>query len=353
MVIIAVVGTLSAGLQQRGSFLGNWISFNENSSATEIGSYGLAYGDFSEIYRDDQSIANQRLIFDFVIAPIEFTVPNFKVFTQIGPIGSDDPLIIGQWRTQLIVLQGKDYANKLNSKRLQADMVNFIGQELKVRVVLHADKFELYLDGQLAHTYSATKSLSVESNSTISIGNSHDGKHGWSGTVKAFVVSVAAAESLSINVIRDYSFSAWTGKSIGDRSSSNSPLAVPKPGRFPEKTPLQMQTLNSLFEWNLRDLAINLFGFIPLGIAMAWVTSQNSRLRSRWLLPTICSIALCACLSLLIELAQQYIPGRQSHLHDLLLNICGGLLGVVFYNLFAVMMRPNAGVSDQTPKNVD
>jgi len=352
-VIITTVATLSAGLQQRGSFSDNWISFNENTETTEIGSYGLAYGDFSEVYSDDKSIADQRLVFDFVTVPVEFTVPNFKVFTQIGPIGSDDPLIIGQWRTHLIILKGKDYANKLKRNRLQADMANYIGEELKVRVLLYENKYELYFNEQLVNAYSATHSLSVEADSTISIGNSHNGKHGWSGEVRDFAVSVAAAENLSDNIIRDYSFSAWTGKSIEDRSSSNSPLTIPKPGRFPEKTPLQIEGLDSLFAWNIRDLAINLLGFIPMGIAMAWVASQLPGIRSLRLGPTIFSIVLCASLSLLIELSQQYIPGRQSHLHDLILNICGGLLGVVFFNLLNYMWHSGYAASDQMPENVD
>jgi len=345
-VILVTLITFYSGLHKRGSFADNWIFFNEKDKATHIDSYGLAHGDFSFV-----ADGNDSLTLDFVIIPNEFTDTNFKVFAQIGPMGNDNPLIIGQWRTHLIILQGKDFANKLKKQRLQADMSKFVGQELQVSVVLNKAKNELYLNERLVDAYSPAGNLFVIENSKLSIGNSHNGKLGWSGTVKKFSVSVAGADNTSVKVVRDYAFSDWSGLLIRDISNSNSALSIPKPGRFPEKAHLRVEGMDALFEWNLRDVLINLFGIIPMGMAMAWVATQSVKLRNKRLIPVILAIALCGSVSLLIELSQQYIPGRQSHLHDLILNICGGTLGVIWFNLYTGLLQYLSKKTKQIPEN--
>jgi VanZ family protein len=65
------------------------------------------------------------------------------------------------------------------------------------------------------------------------------------------------------------------------------------------------------------DIALNVLGFVPLGFVIAW-----RKRRGIWI-----AIACGVALSLLIELSQPWIPGRDSSMIDWLCNGAGALAG--------------------------
>ncbi|MBD0318842.1 MAG: VanZ family protein, partial [Gemmatimonadetes bacterium] len=65
------------------------------------------------------------------------------------------------------------------------------------------------------------------------------------------------------------------------------------------------------------DVIANLLLFLPLGAALALLRGTGKQ-----------TFLFAAVLSTSIELAQEYVPGRQSSLPDVLLNTAGALLGV-------------------------
>jgi hypothetical protein len=70
--------------------------------------------------------------------------------------------------------------------------------------------------------------------------------------------------------------------------------------------------------WNLPDLVLNLAGFVPLGMLIAWRRGPRG---------VLLAVACGLTLSLTIELLQTWIPGRHSSLVDLVCNALGALLG--------------------------
>jgi hypothetical protein len=77
---------------------------------------------------------------------------------------------------------------------------------------------------------------------------------------------------------------------------------------------------SGLMAWFPRDLAVNLLGFVPLGLLVAWAGGRRG---------LVAATVFGASLSLLIELAQVWIPGRDSSGIDLICNALGALLGGV------------------------
>jgi hypothetical protein len=70
--------------------------------------------------------------------------------------------------------------------------------------------------------------------------------------------------------------------------------------------------------WQALDLALNVVGFVPLGILIGWRRGRRG----------VAVAALCGLgLALAIELLQPWIPGRHSSLVDLVCNGLGALLG--------------------------
>jgi VanZ family protein len=91
---------------------------------------------------------------------------------------------------------------------------------------------------------------------------------------------------------------------------------------FPERLIRPMKT--ALFSrsqsqpWLPIDITLNVLGFIPLGFAMA----RGRRSRGPWI-----ALVFGVALSLMIESAQLWIPGRNPSLIDLFCNGAGTLLG--------------------------
>lgn len=68
-----------------------------------------------------------------------------------------------------------------------------------------------------------------------------------------------------------------------------------------------------------RDVAINFFGFVPLGLLLAFVGRQP--------LPLMAACAACFLVSLSIEVGQLFLIARVASTSDLLLNMLGGCMG--------------------------
>lgn len=80
------------------------------------------------------------------------------------------------------------------------------------------------------------------------------------------------------------------------------------------------------------DFIVNILGFIPfayLHMAYRLSTSQTDRT----LKTSLIVLAVGTGTSLFLELAQVYIPGRTSSLIDMIANVAGTLLGILYFLL--------------------
>ncbi|MFT4637756.1 MAG: glycopeptide antibiotics resistance protein [Verrucomicrobiales bacterium] len=94
---------------------------------------------------------------------------------------------------------------------------------------------------------------------------------------------------------------------------------------------------NHQFEFNrsfVSDVVLNLFGFIPFGMALSGLLHGRRLPRLPRLQRVYVVVIAAAFVSLLIDYVQTWPPSRSSSSLDLLLNIAGGGLGVVAWTLF-------------------
>ena len=131
-----------------------------------------------------------------------------------------------------------------------------------------------------------------------------------------------------------YTFSDVAEDSINDISTWNNDLVLPT-HLVPLKREVYTKPSNNIHSSSFwQDVLLNLVGFIPFGFFLCWQL-QLSRPQAVWrsvLIATTC----CVSLSLVIETAQIWLPGRNSSLLDLLLNSFGALLGI---GLFEIVKR--------------
>jgi len=340
MLLLVLAITLTVGLLPRGSFDENWLEWNESASITDFGTYGIVHGSFPDLTQTFEK--HHQLVFDFVIVPKPFVDSEFRILLQIDSLSDPQPFVIGQWENYLIVLQGRDFANKERRPRLTADISEFMGEELNVTVKLNNNRNELFLNERLVNHHSPSIFELSKNDGRLIIGNSPIGKPGWFGGVKKFDVFLLDISTKQTEVVRRYDFSSSFTDEILDLSINAAHLKIPQPGNFPNKRFLQNTDIDDLISFNKFDLFINFLGFGPLGFFVAIVLRQASS-RSRVLLPLVGAVAVGCLVSLGIELSQPMIPGRNSHMHDLVLNVlgaaCGGFALIIFASLVKLFTR--------------
>jgi VanZ family protein len=91
--------------------------------------------------------------------------------------------------------------------------------------------------------------------------------------------------------------------------------------------------------WVLRDVALNVLLYVPLGMAaFLAMARRHSRVAA-----AAAALLLGACLSTAIEITQVYVPGRVSSLLDVTTNsvgtAVGALMGLVFRSRIETLMR--------------
>jgi glycopeptide antibiotics resistance protein len=97
-----------------------------------------------------------------------------------------------------------------------------------------------------------------------------------------------------------------------------------------------LQDLSTSFS----DVAINILGFVPLGYLMMLYFFSIDRIQKK--IPAVfLNIVTCVGISLLIESAQYYIPGRSSSLLDLSFNGLGAFGGTIYCLLEKRFSRNN------------
>lgn len=76
--------------------------------------------------------------------------------------------------------------------------------------------------------------------------------------------------------------------------------------------------------WSADDVAMNLIGYLPLGLGLTWMEYRHAKRALRW--PHFWLWA--AFLSLTMESLQTYLPSRVPSIMDFVLNVAGSLAGV-------------------------
>lgn len=259
-------------------------------------------------------------------------------------------LVIGQWRTWLIVMNGDDYAAKRRQPRIAVNALH-PGKEQFVTIVSGEDGTAVYLEGRLVRR---NRDLQLEipamgSEGRLVLGNSIYGRHAWRGAFYGLAHYPRILETGAIQRHAEqwrrtntfahaadaqpgglYLFNERQGTQIADHSGRGNHLHIPA-----RMTILTKEFLTAPFvnEGNrpslLQDMIINLVGFVPLGFLLSALMCHGRRpsLRRRlaW------TMLACGAVSLAIELAQAWIPTRSSQMLDLMLNTLGAGLGVLLH----------------------
>jgi hypothetical protein len=253
---------------------------------------------------------------------------------------------VGQWQQHVIVMNGDDYSHRRRWPRISADTSRRVADQMLLTITTGPEGTRIYLDGdEAAVNRDLRLTLPAEPQpGRLVIGNSLRANNSWLGSVSGFALFARVLSpddlkcheaawrepgNLAFAQTEDpfllYAFDEGRGGAVRDLSPQHIPLEItnrlvalePRAFMLPS---LDFENTGSL----VSDVAVNLVGFIPFGLAFAWFLRGPSRSKRSVLLWTVAAGCL---LSFVIELAQVWLPSRDSSLLDLLLNTLGTLLG--------------------------
>ena len=125
-----------------------------------------------------------------------------------------------------------------------------------------------------------------------------------------------------------YVFEERAGNIVHNQVTSGSDLVIPHSFRIPFKPFLKAPWREFHFNRSyLRDVLINVSGFVPFGFFFCMYFSSGRTNRKA----VLATIVLGAAFSLTIEILQWYIPMRDSGTTDILTNTLGTALGALLY----------------------
>jgi hypothetical protein len=341
---------LYAGLRPKGFRLKNEVSWLENENGVRFGKFGII---FSTKPKASASISLREFTIETGIKILKNHPNSSPTILALWNDKSPDWFQLLQWKKHVIAQKITGYFFK--------DKIEDIGAALELNkphlITITSNNVEgttLYIDGE-KKSNSSTLLLCSENIlfNRIVLGNSPSAQDPWSGEVYSFSLAncfynendvreryfqwaKTKTPPVSNNLLAFYPFDEHNGEIIHDGSGKMGDLILPHIVQIPQKKILSMPWRDFRIDRsNVLDIIINFFGFMPFGsILYAFLFALNGFAgRHGILLIVIISGAL---MSLTIELAQVFIPTRDSQLTDLFFNILGTLVGAIamkyYYN---------------------
>ncbi len=256
-----------------------------------------------------------------------------------------EPFFVGQWSTHLLVMIRRSNARGDEAAFREHDVNEALkaGQSRLITLTSDERGTAIYLDGRMARQIPGVSLLHPNASLAghrVFLGNSPDGLHPWAGDVFGLALYDRAlspgevqqnaagwlhlgeqpAPALPLPLAR-YAFNQEAGEAISNQLGPINTLFMP--ALLVQRKPAL--SLDGFFRPGLGDLALNVGGFVPYGLAIAlWLVTL--RPSPHWAVPVI-AMAAGATISLLIECVQVALPMRDSSMLDLAANTLGALLG--------------------------
>jgi len=281
-------------------------------------------------------------------------LPGFRPILMFHNGSDNKQLTIAQWGTSVIVMNGDDYSYRRKLPRISSESIldndepHFIGITSGINGTRLFDNGTLVAEKQDVVLRIPTDARKLQ----LVVGNSVYGNHSWEGTLYRLAFydrqltpaemmthchgiadqHSTAAEVPDMHRLLLFTFDEGQGTTVHDRSGNHQPLLLPARPMALKQTflapPWSDFYLSKTF---VKDMVVNVLGFIPLGAVLYMRLRLSSTPFGRY--PACITILLCGGISLVIELAQGWLPNRSSSQLDLILNTFGAGLGVFMVHI--------------------
>ena len=344
LCVLVLVTTLSAGLWPFSFHVENNVTWNPEAPGLFLGDHGMVIS--KEPFSGMATAAAGGCSMEILLKPsrasdagtiLSFYDPKASSWIQLRQ-SIDDLAFTRSF--------GQTYDHK-NQRSVFVDHVLQKGQWILVTVTSSGGALSVYVNGAVRETTKNMDLRGADVAGILIVGNSPYGNSSWSGTVRGLAFYDHAL--LSGEIARDYR--AWQKNKDGIVPSDPSPFSL---YRFDEgngmivhnhgKSGSDLEIPQHYFimqpgflvpfwreyhaNWEyVQDLAINVFGLVPLGFCFSALFAWRIGVRRCLLFATVFGF----CVSLTIEILQAYMPTRVSGTTDLITNTSGAALGAWLY----------------------
>ncbi|MFH2045198.1 MAG: VanZ family protein [Pseudomonadota bacterium] len=363
--LAVVLAIILAGLWPFNFFPENKVKWLQNNNGVSFSGQGLILS-HGCLQKANESLFSDRAIsVELWVKPLNEpgNLPSiFNLYDGKLP----GVITVGQWRSHLIVrCRTNDPALfKRSEPYRERGLNNALLKNRDVFITIVSDKKEsaVYINGMQAKSYSGFSMLSEYDDEPlcIIIGNSPTGNSFWKGEFMGLAIynKTLAPEQISANyqswvegdyalmkqntgLVCLYPFDEKKESTIHNYAESGYPLIIPEIFKPVQK--VFLEPVRSQDVWKIsyiKDVAINLIGFIPFGIFVSALLIKTKKYRFKIIFFTV--VIAGFSLSMSIELTQAYLPTRFSQLSDLVLNTFGTAIGVFIFNLIYRLADKNS-----------
>ncbi len=353
--------TLFFGLRPKGYHFSNDVTWLSNPPGIRFNGYGIAYTEPIKKLSKAGDINATGFSIEIALKPTSYHGKGFNFLFAIHNGDDGKQLVIGQYRSSLIVMNGDDYDHSRKTKRISVKLAEDLSIPQFVTITTGKDGAGIYLEGRLIRRHKdLTLKIPEGENARLLLGNSVYGRHNWMGDVLGLAIYRYPLSDQDVakqfkHWFKDgsflfekkykpdmlYVFDEKKGATVMDRAGGNMDFHIP-----PKMKILKKKILSFSWSWLkfktefIEDVIVNLMGFIPLGFFLnATLSKAGSGFERHGVLITV---VLCFLISLFIEILQAWIPSRSSDFLDLLLNTLGALLGVMIYRFLLTIRGSSA-----------
>lgn len=272
-------------------------------------------------------------------------------------------MVFGQWKSHLIIRTFYFPTDKRGPyTEIGVRDVLTPGKTGLITVTADSKSTMIYFDGHLARKVVNVRLLPQDvglSGFRIYLGNSPSVTTAWDGDIYGFeLYGRALTADEVLENYRSWAEKPVTSSNLIDGAVVKYNFVSPEDRKvpnilmeenaliFPEQVDIKQPPLERAlgYEADVEDVVVNIVGFIPFGfLGVLW-------LRKRYagsILAILVVVVLGGfALSLGIELAQSYMPTRNSSLLDLITNLTGTVIGAVAAYLCLILKK----LPDAVPK---
>ena len=337
--VLVLATTLAAGLWPFSFREKNNVSWNEKGAGLHFDDPGMAVseGTFHGLAGDGRSI-------ELWIEPdlsweastiLSFYVPKTRPVLQVRQSGDD-----------LVFTSARGIGGNLSKpKNVFIDHAFHRDEAVLITLCSSSNSLEIYVNAVLKKSISGMRIRGEDFQGTLIVGNAPYGNLSWKGEYRglAFYDHALPADAVKADYAtwqrnrRDiaqrnpstlYLFAEGTGERIRNRGRIGPDLIIPANYTIPEPgflVPFWKEY--SPTGAYVKDLAINVFGLVPLGFCFAGLFAWTKGRKQSWRYVVVLGFFV----SLTIELIQAYMPTRFSGTTDLITNTAGTALGAWLY----------------------
>jgi len=349
----AILVTLGFGLRPFNFYSRNDVAFDPETSSL------IFHGQSEQRYYWQRGIAytNDPFLFasesPFTVV-LQLTPGRWPVglgtILELDDDGIQPPLFLAQWKNHLVIRSRRSEGYRGRHYR-EMGVSNIFENDTTITLAINYDgeKTSVFVDGKLAESRAYHL---VEFGSSVTarlvMGNNATGELPWFGSLSRFAFYHRALEPEELDEgphspTLIYRFTQRFIDQVPNMASIDAPLFIPRRFQTPDSKRFTLiDTLNDPAKRRTYDMAINLFGFLPAGFAIAVLL--NRCMGNRFTL-FLSAALLSSALSFAIELLQVHLPTRAPSYIDFAIN---SLAGTIAATCAAFTLRKNARKKPQS-----